>query len=386
MRRASRRRSSEYADQNVEEQPKSKRVCHGSLPASTQKFRTEPSHNATSSSRGDVRTPESFIAHSSTSSDTEGNMETKGKTSPAVYASPEGKEGAFKPCTKEEAATGDLGRPVRVYADGIYDLFHAGHARQLMQCKNLFPEVHLIVGCCSDELTHRLKGRTVNNEWERYENLSHCRYVDEIIKDAPWELDHEFLNKHHIDFVAHDEAPYTIGGGASNDIYKWIKDDGRFCATQRTEGVSTSDLITRIIKNYDMYIRRQLSRGVEAKDLNINVFKEAELKAKMAVQKVEDKFDQTVDKVKDKTSELLREWREKSRDFFLTFLNHYGMRRMEAIDFSNDDESHSSRPSSPRPWSPLSFLRTKSNEELDQVEASTDTGIESHEKTDTSCE
>lgn len=51
---------------------------------------------------------------------------------------------------------------------------------------------------CSDELTHSRKGCTVMNEDERYEAVRHCRYVDEVVRDAPWVLDEEYLAKHKV--------------------------------------------------------------------------------------------------------------------------------------------------------------------------------------------
>ena len=90
-----------------------------------------------------------------------------------------------------------------------------------MQAKNLFKNVYLLVGVCNDNLTHSKKGKTVMDEAERYENVRHCRYVDEVITDAPWVLDDEFLTQNKIDFVAHDEIPY--GAEGSDDIYQHIK-------------------------------------------------------------------------------------------------------------------------------------------------------------------
>ncbi|KAG8908958.1 hypothetical protein FRB99_000061 [Tulasnella sp. 403] len=141
------------------------------------------------------------------------------------------------------------GRPVRVYADGVYDIFHFGHALQLRQAKLSFPLVHLLVGVCSDELCAQHKSRTVMSHAERCESVRHCRWVDEILPDAPWVIDQAFLDKHQIDYVAHDEDPYK-GSDGSDDVYEYVKTSGRFIPTRRTPGVSTSELLERIVAGY----------------------------------------------------------------------------------------------------------------------------------------
>ncbi|ORX51343.1 hypothetical protein DM01DRAFT_1384558 [Hesseltinella vesiculosa] len=206
-------------------------------------------------------------------------------------------------------------RPVRIYMDGIFDLFHFGHAKALEQSKKAFKNVHLIIGVSNDIDTHKRKGKTVMSDLERYEAVRHCKWVDEVVQNAPWIITQEFLDQHHIDYVAHDAEPY--GSTESGDVYSFVKEQGRFLPTERTEGISTSDLITRIVRDYDSYLRRNLERGVSAKDLNISFLKERRIRTKKSI----DDLRQTITTALHDTFGL---WEDRSHDFVRQFSGIFG--------------------------------------------------------------
>ncbi|KAI8988772.1 hypothetical protein BDB01DRAFT_783102 [Pilobolus umbonatus] len=133
---------------------------------------------------------------------------------------------------------------IRVYLDGLFDIFHIGHARILESAKKLFPNVYLLVGVYNDEEADRHGGKTVMPGKDRCEAVRHCKWVDEVIPDAPWYIEQSFLDKYSIDYVAHDSK-------SDEDIYQCVKSLGKLLTIERPDSATTSEFIIRIIENYD---------------------------------------------------------------------------------------------------------------------------------------
>ncbi|KAL9578872.1 MAG: hypothetical protein Q9212_005444 [Teloschistes hypoglaucus] len=203
------------------------------------------------------------------------------------------------------------GRPVRIYADGVFDLFHLGHMRQLEQAKNAFPDVYLLVGVTGDTETHKRKGLTVLTGAERTETVRHCKWVDEVIPNCPWIVTPGFLEEHKIDYVAHDDLPY--GADEGDDIYAPIKKQGKFLVTQRTEGVSTTGIITKIVRDYEKYIARQFKRGTSRQELNVSWLKKNELDLKRHVMELRDSVRSNWSTTGQELTKELRQFWQQSR-------------------------------------------------------------------------
>lgn len=182
----------------------------------------------------------------------------------------------------------DPEHPIRLYCDGVFDLFHFGHARLLEQCKKRFPYVHLIVGVTGDEDTIFHKGKVVMTQYERSECVRHCKWTDEIVCPSPWVTTVEFLDQHNIQYILHDAIPYTQGADETGDCYYEVKKAGRFLATERTEGISTSDLVLRIVKDYDDYVLRNLARGYTPEELGLKSWRGATILLKEGWRKLKE--------------------------------------------------------------------------------------------------
>uniref|UniRef100_A0A0R3RZZ8 ethanolamine-phosphate cytidylyltransferase n=1 Tax=Elaeophora elaphi TaxID=1147741 RepID=A0A0R3RZZ8_9BILA len=132
---------------------------------------------------------------------------------------------------------------VRVWCDGCYDMVHFGHANQLRQAKQFGD--YLIVGVHTDEEIEMHKGPPVFSEEERYRMIRGIKWVDEVVEGAPYVTTVETLDKYNCDFCVHgDDITLSADG---TDTYADVKKCGRYRECMRTSGISTTDLVGRML-------------------------------------------------------------------------------------------------------------------------------------------
>ncbi|KAK7939803.1 hypothetical protein WMY93_003129 [Mugilogobius chulae] len=134
-------------------------------------------------------------------------------------------------------------RKIRVWCDGCYDMVHYGHSNQLRQAKAMGN--YLIVGVHTDSEISKHKGPPVFTQEERYKMVRAIKWVDEVVEGAPYVTTLETLDKFKCDFCVHgDDITLTVDG---KDTYEEVKKSGRYRECKRTQGVSTTDLVGRML-------------------------------------------------------------------------------------------------------------------------------------------
>ena len=96
-------------------------------------------------------------------------------------------------------------KKTRIYADVVGDLFHRGHVEFFRKLSKLKKNSRVIIGIHSDETIMTYKRKPIFCMEDRIEIIKSCKFVDEIIPNAPLLITENFLKKHNIHFVVHGD-------------------------------------------------------------------------------------------------------------------------------------------------------------------------------------
>ncbi len=130
----------------------------------------------------------------------------------------------------------------RVYVDVVADLLHVGHIRLFERAKK--EGDYLIVGVHSDASAQSYKRLPYIPEKQRYEMVRSCKFVDQVVEDAPVTITRYFIEKHKIDLVVHGDDK----GAHFEKQHAAPLQQGKMKYIPYTSGVSTSEIIKKIIE------------------------------------------------------------------------------------------------------------------------------------------
>lgn len=146
---------------------------------------------------------------------------------------------------------------VRAFVNGCWDLLHCGHINAFRQARDVAASlvqgdgsrVVLVVGIHPNEEIRRVKGGAfVTSEEEKECMLLACKFVDDVVHGIPYdEISPSLLDRSDIlcDIACHGDDPVILPNGVG--MYDAARRAGRYLEFRRTEGISTTHLIDRLL-------------------------------------------------------------------------------------------------------------------------------------------
>lgn len=135
-------------------------------------------------------------------------------------------------------------RPVRIYMAACLDLTHSGHFNCMRQSKSLGDI--LVVGVISDQEILRCKGPPVMKHSERKAIAQACKWVDEVADEVEYYVTLDILQRYQCDYVVHGDD-VAVRKDTGTDAYEEVKKAGKLKVIKRTEGISTTEMVKKML-------------------------------------------------------------------------------------------------------------------------------------------
>jgi len=133
-------------------------------------------------------------------------------------------------------------------------MFHPGHVALLKEAKERGD--YLIVGIHGDLCVNKMRGMNfpLLNLHERVLSVLGCRYVDDVLIDAPYEISSEMIASLRIAEVIHGECD-ADGEQCSeaDERYRHAKEQGIFRPLKNSSGFSLKTIFNRVSKNQEAF-------------------------------------------------------------------------------------------------------------------------------------
>lgn len=155
-----------------------------------------------------------------------------------------------------------------IYIDGAWDLFHPGHVSTLKAARERGD--YLIVGIHGDAVVNRMQGMNLPlmNLHERVLSVLGCRYTDDVLIDAPYEITNEMISSLNISEVVRRRRKIQDerNNQAEENRFRYAKAAGILKTVDVASHFQIGNVIQRIQRNQETF-QAKFERKMEAEQI-----------------------------------------------------------------------------------------------------------------------